>query len=943
MRVKSPDRIRIRGARVHNLKNINLDFPRNSLVAVCGLSGSGKSSLAFDTLYAEGQRRYVESLSAYARQFLDQMAKPDVDVIEGLSPAISIEQKSISHNPRSTVGTVTEIYDYLRLLYARIGKPHCPSCRKPITSQTAQEIVDQILHLPQGTRYSVLAPMVRDRKGEHKKMIEDLRRSGYTRVNLDGEIFDLDEDIKIDPKKNHTLEVYIDRLVAKPGIRTRLADSIEIALKLADGIVKIAPVGGEDIVFSERHACLQCGLSLPEISPRFFSFNNPQGACSKCDGLGSIRFVDPELVVPDPEISINAGAIVPLGPRKDSYYWQMLEAAASHYKIDLDLAYKQLSVKLREILLYGSGKQKLKFDLGRNGMSHKFHRSYEGVITNLERRYRETQSEGMREEIDQFMTMKICSECGGKRLRKESLSVLVDGLSIADFTELSIKRAMEFLSAIDLEHPMGAVAERILREIRSRLKFMVDVGLDYLTLDRGSSSLSGGEAQRIRLATQIGSALTGVLYVLDEPTIGLHPRDCSRLLDTLKDLRDRGNSVVVVEHDPITIMESDYVVDMGPGAGKQGGEVVARGTPKEIMETPESLTGAYLTGKLQIPVPKSRRNAGCTVRVRRARGNNLKNIDVDFPLKVFSCVTGVSGSGKSTLVIDTLYRGLAQKLNRAKDVPAAHDGLDGIEQIDKVIHIDQAPIGRTPRSNPATYTGLFTMIRELFAKLPESQVRGYGPGRYSFNVKGGRCEACQGGGELRIEMHFLPDMYVTCEVCRGQRFNFETLQIEYKNRNISQILELTVKEAAELFSSLPALGHKLKTLEDVGLGYIQLGQNATTLSGGEAQRIKLARELAKRATGRTLYILDEPTTGLHMDDIRNLVEVLNRLVDQGNTVVVIEHNLDVIKQADYIIDLGPEGGDAGGDVVAVGSPEELVKNRRSATGGFLKKVLRKRR
>ncbi len=930
--------IRIRGARVHNLKNINVNLPRNRLIVVTGLSGSGKSSLAFDTLYAEGQRRYVESLSAYARQFLEQMPKPDVDSIEGLSPAISIEQKTVSHNPRSTVGTVTEVYDYLRLLYARLGDPHCPRCGKPIASQTVQEIVDQVLALPIGTRFSVLAPVVRGRKGEQRKLFEELRRQGFTRVNVDGQSRELDTDFQLDPKKAHTIDVTVDRLVAKPEARQRLTDSVETALKHTDGLVKIATAEAETL-FSERHACIECGLSLPELSPRLFSFNNPHGACPACDGLGELRIFDPELLVPDPSRSIAEGAVDPWGPRTNSYQWQMIETLAQHYDIDLNVPFQSLSAAHQELLLQGTGGQELVFKVERDGMSHKFRRAFEGVIPQLERRYRETGSDIIRGDIDRYVSYRPCGACHGKRLRPEALSVLVGGRSIADFTNQSVREALLFLENLTFDARRARVGERIIKEIRSRLRFMVDVGLDYLSLDRRAGTLSGGEGQRIRLASQIGSALVGVLYVLDEPTIGLHPRDCGKLLQTLKDLRDRDNTVVVVEHDPATILAADHVLDMGPGAGRQGGEVVAEGTPLQIQAHPDSLTGAYLSGRKKIPVPRQRRKAKATLSILGACGNNLQNIDAAFPLGVFTCVTGVSGSGKSTLVIDTLFRALAQKLHRAHDAPSSHRGLEGLQELDKVIHIDQSPIGRTPRSNPVTYTGVFAAIRDLFASLPESRVRGYGPGRYSFNVRGGRCESCGGGGQIRIEMHFLPDMFITCEVCAGRRFNRETLEVAFRGKNIAEVLDLTVGEALEFFEHQPSIRRRLQTLFDVGLTYVQLGQSATTLSGGEAQRVKLARELSRRATGRTLFILDEPTTGLHMDDIRQLVEVLNRLVDHGNTVVVIEHNLDVIKQADHIIDLGPEGGASGGRIVAIGSPEKLATIDTSFTGQYLRDVL----
>ncbi|NMB76899.1 MAG: excinuclease ABC subunit UvrA [Myxococcales bacterium] len=940
MTVGAPASIRIRGARVHNLKNITLEIPRERLVAITGPSGSGKSSLAFDTLYAEGQRRYVESLSAYARQFLEQLEKPDVDGIDGLSPAISIEQKSLSHNPRSTVGTVTEIYDYLRLLYARVGQPHCPACGKPITAQTVQEMVDRALSLPEGSRFSVLAPVVRGRKGEFRELFEDLRRRGFSRLNLDGELRDLEDLPALDGRRNHTIEVYVDRLVLRPGLRQRLTDSLETALSLSGGLARLALVDGEDLLFSQRHACLECGRSLPELEPRLFSFNSPHGACPECDGLGSVRFIDPALVVPDPQLPLSRGAIVPWGRRHGGYYYQMLKTVARHYGFSLDTPFAALPKRLQGILLEGSGSETLDFTLEHEGgMRHAFRRPFEGVIPNLERRYRETGSDAVRAEIDRYSAYRDCRACGGRRLRPEALAVTVGGKSIADFTAQNVREALRFLENLPVERQHAAVSARILKEIRERLRFMVDVGLDYLTLDRTSFTLSGGEGQRIRLATQIGSALVGVLYVLDEPTVGLHPRDCRRLLDTLCGLRDRGNTVVVVEHDPLTIRSADWVVDMGPRAGRQGGEVVAQGTPEQIQRDPRSLTGDYLAGRRTIPVPARRRPSTESLRLTGARGHNLKRVAVDFPLGNFVCVTGVSGSGKSTLVIDTLYRSLAQRLYGAMDPPQPFDEIVGTERIDKVLHIDQDPIGRTPRSNPATYTGLFTMIRELFSQTPESRARGYGPGRYSFNVRGGRCESCQGAGKIRVEMHFLPDMFVTCEACAGRRFNRETLEIRFKGKTIAEVLELTVAEALEFFEFQPALVRRLQTIHDVGLGYVQLGQSATTLSGGEAQRIKLSRELVRRATGRTLFILDEPTTGLHMDDIRLLIDVLQRLVDQGNTVVVIEHNLDVIQQADHVIDLGPEGGEDGGRVVAAGTPEALARCEQSYTGRALAEAL----
>jgi excinuclease ABC subunit A len=938
MKSTEPSQIRIRGARIHNLKNIDVSLPRNKLVTITGLSGSGKSSLAFDTLYAEGQRRYVESLSAYARQFLEQMSKPDVDAIEGLSPAISIEQKTVSRNPRSTVGTTTEVYDYLRLLFARVGQPYCPTCKKPIATQTVQEIVDQVMDLKPATRFAVLAPVLRGRKGEHRKLFEDLRMQGYLRVRVDGDQRDLEDDIKLESKKKHDVDVYVDRLVVKTDIRQRLTDSVESALRLTDGLVKITPEDEKEVIYSERHACVTCGMSLPELSPRLFSFNSPHGACPNCDGLGSIRYIEPKLLVPEPGLSLLEGAVLPWSTRSN-YQRQMLDVLAKHYRFNLDTPFGKLSKKVKDVLFYGSGDREFDFKLERDGMAHEFRRPFEGIVVNLERRYRETSSDAMRQEIEKFMALKDCRVCQGNRLRPEALSVLIGKKSIAEITRMSVASALEFMKAVKFGQRHAAIADRILKEIYSRLQFMIDVGLDYLSLDRTAATLSGGEGQRIRLATQIGSSLVGVLYVLDEPTIGLHSRDCGRLLKTLKDLRDRGNTVVVVEHDPATIMNSDYVLDMGPGAGRHGGEVVASGTPNDIKKNRKSLTGAYLSGRKSIAIPVIRRKSKRFLKIQGAQGNNLKDIDVKIPLGVFTCVTGVSGSGKSTLVIDTLYRGLAKQLFRSTQLPASFSGFKGLSHIDKVIHIDQSPIGRTPRSNPVTYTGVFTSIRELYAKLPESKVRGYGPGRYSFNVRGGRCEACEGGGQIRIEMHFLPDMYITCEACDGKRFNRETLEIEFRGKNISQVLGMTINEAIEFFANQPAIFRKLQTLVDVGLGYIQLGQRATTLSGGEAQRIKLARELSKRATGKTLYILDEPTTGLHMDDIRQLIDVLNRLVDSGNTIVVIEHNLDVIKQADNIIDLGPEGGDLGGYLLASGSPEELAGVDASYTGQFLKEVL----
>jgi len=940
--VSAPDAIRIRGARVHNLKNISLSIPRNRLVVLCGPSGSGKSSLAFDTLYAEGQRRYVESLSTYARQFLEQSAKPDVDAIDGLSPAISIEQKTVSHNPRSTVGTVTECHDYLRLLYARVGVPHCPGCGRPVEGQSVADMLERILALPADTRLMVLAPVVRGRKGEHQALLGELRRAGYTRVRVDGQLRELEQDIRLAPRLAHRIDVVVDRVVVKDPerLRARLGDSLEKALGLAEGLVTLVPQGGQELTWSERYACPDCGLSLPELEPRLFSFNNPHGACPTCDGLGSIRFIDPARVVPDPSLSLQDGAVVGWGKAGgDGYYWQMLAAVAAHYRFSLTRPFGRLSERLRKIVLHGSGQEEITFRLESERMRHEVRRPFEGVVPNLERRYRETQSEMIRAELEELMTFQPCQACRGQRLRPEALAVRVGQKSIAELSALSVREALAWVERLEVPPRRRAVAERILREVVSRLRFLADVGLDYLSLDRAAASLSGGEGQRIRLATQIGSNLVGVLYVLDEPTIGLHPRDCSRLLGTLRELRDRGNSVVVVEHDPATLRAADHIVEMGPGAGRHGGEVVAEGTPAELQANPASLTGAYLAGRRPIPVPARRRAARGRLRLLGARGNNLKSLDVELPLGVFTCVTGVSGSGKSTLVLDTLHRALAQRLHGAGDEPAPHRALEGVERLDKVIHIDQSPIGRTPRSNPATYTGLFGPIRALFSGLPESRARGYGPGRYSFNVKGGRCESCGGGGQLRIEMHFLPDMYVTCEACGGRRFNRETLDVKFRGLDIHGVLELTVAEAVEFFAHQPALQRRLTTLCDVGLGYIQLGQSATTLSGGEAQRVKLSRALGRRATGRTLYILDEPTTGLHVEDIRLLLSVLERLVEEGNSVVVIEHNLDVIKQADHVIDLGPEGGEGGGRLVAEGTPEELARVEASHTGRALRDVL----
>jgi len=938
------DKIIIRGAREHNLKNINLEIPRDQLVVITGLSGSGKSSLAFDTIYAEGQRRYVESLSAYARQFLEQMEKPDVDTIEGLSPAISIEQKTASRNPRSTVGTVTEVHDYLRLLFARIGRPHCPQCGKEIKSQTVQQIVDQVMDRPQGTRLQILSPVIRGRKGEYRKEFEHLRKSGYARVKVDGTIRDLSEEILLDKNRKHTIEVLVDRLLVKEGAEKRLADSLATAVNLSDGVVKVEIVGGEELIFSEKFACADCGLSYPEISPRMFSFNNPYGACPQCDGLGTTMYFDPDLVVPDKDLSIREGAVIPWQGRTSMHFHQTLDSLAEHYHIDLHIPFKALSAQVQKVILYGSNGEQVKFYHDRGDRRHFYYRDFEGIIPHLERRYRETDSEIIREEMEKHMNIRPCPVCQGARLRKESLFVQVGGLNIHQVTEKSIREALEFFAHLDLTSREREIARRILKEIAERLGFLLNVGLDYLTLGRPSATLSGGESERIRLATQIGSGLVGVLYILDEPSIGLHQRDNARLLSTLKKLRDLGNTILVVEHDEETILESDYVLDLGPGAGAQGGEVVFEGTPQQLLRAENSLTGKYLSGRMKIPLPAERRKAGGKyLTLAGASANNLKNLTVKIPLGLFTCVTGVSGSGKSSLILDTLFRALAQKIYHSKEKPGKIREIQGLSEIDKVIQIDQSPIGRTPRSNPATYTGIFTPIRDLFAQLPESRARGYRAGRYSFNVKGGRCEACGGDGIIKIEMHFLPDIYVTCDVCRGKRYNRETLEVQYKGKNIWDILDLTVDQALKFFENIPSVRGKLQTLADVGMGYIKLGQQATTLSGGEAQRVKLARELSKRSTGRTVYILDEPTTGLHFDDIRKLLKVLNRLTDAGNTVIVIEHNLEVIKTADHLIDLGPEGGDAGGELIAEGTPEEVARVPRSYTGQFLKKILERDR
>jgi excinuclease ABC subunit A len=948
----------IRGAREHNLKNVDLDLPRDRLVVFTGLSGSGKSSLAFDTIYAEGQRRYVESLSAYARQFLEMMQKPDVDQIDGLSPAISIEQKTTSRNPRSTVGTVTEIHDYMRLLWARVGVPYSPATGLPIESQTVSQMVDRIMTLPEGTRLYLLAPVVRGRKGEYRKELADYMKKGYQRVKVDGAFYEIADVPALDKKFTHDIDVVVDRLVVRPDIATRLADSLEQALKLADGLAvaelaDAAPVAGakankqrnetaERIVFSEKFACPVSGFTIPEIEPRLFSFNNPFGACPKCGGLGVEQHIDPDLVIPDKERTLRKGAIAPWAKSSSPYYVQTLAALGKHYKFTLDTKWKDLPKKTQEAILYGSGDDEIRFAYDDGMRSYETKRPFEGVITNLERRYKETDSDWAREEIARFFTDVPCAACHGYRLKPEALCVKIAEKHIGEISELSVKAAAVWFAELPekLNAKQNEIAGRILKEIRARLKFLVDVGLDYLTLARASGTLSGGESQRIRLASQIGSGLTGVLYVLDEPSIGLHQRDNARLLDTLKRLRDLGNTVIVVEHDEDAIRIADYVVDVGPGAGVHGGEIVAQGTPMDIMSNPKSLTGQYLTGAREIAIPERRPiNPARTLKLIGARGNNLKNVTAEIPFGLFTCITGVSGGGKSTLLVDTLYKALARRLNGASEAPAPFDRIEGIEHLDKVIDIDQSPIGRTPRSNPATYTGAFTPIREWFAGLPESKARGYEPGRFSFNVKGGRCEACQGDGVIKIEMHFLPDVYVTCDVCKGKRYNRETLEVLFKGKSIADVLDMTVEEALEFFKAVPRVRDILNLLHRVGLDYIHVGQQATTLSGGEAQRVKLAKELSKRATGRTLYILDEPTTGLHFHDVAKLLEVLHELVEAGNTVVVIEHNLEVLKTADWIIDLGPEGGDGGGEIVAAGTPEDIVREKRSYTGAFLKPVL----
>ncbi len=938
------DTLVIHGAREHNLRNITLELPRDALIVFTGLSGSGKSSLAFDTIYAEGQRRYVESLSSYARQFLGQMEKPDVDFIEGLSPAISIDQKSTSRNPRSTVGTITEVYDYLRVLFARVGHPHCYNCGRPIGRQTPEQIVDQVMELPEGTRFQVLAPVVRGRKGEYEKLLQDLARKGYPRARIDGEVRDLSEPIRLPRNYKHTIEVVVDRLVAKPDIRRRVADSIEQALELAEGIASVAVVtheGHEEVqTFSQKLACTYCGLSFDELAPRNFSFNSPYGACPTCDGLGTRLEVDPELVVPDSDLSINEGAIAPWASNSLEYWYRVLQAVGDAHGFDLDTPWKKLTKKARDILLEGSDESIYVKYKNRYGRQRAYWTTFEGILPNIERRYRETESDAAREKLEQFMREIPCRACKGQRLRPETLAVTIGDRNIADVTDLSIRDALAFTGDMGLSEREEMIAARLVKEIRARLGFLVDVGLDYLTLGRAAGTLAGGEAQRIRLATQIGSGLVGVLYILDEPSIGLHQRDNRRLLDTLIRLRDLGNTLIVVEHDEATIVEADHIVDIGPGAGEHGGEIVYSGKLKGLLECDASLTGAYLSGRRTIPVPEVRRQPGERVlRLEGVREHNLQNVNVQIPLGLLVCVTGVSGSGKSTLVQDVLLRALMQKVYRSRLLPGRHKKLVGWEQIDKVIDIDQSPIGRTPRSNPATYTGVFDHVRKLYAQVPEARIRGFQPGRFSFNVRGGRCENCAGDGQIKIEMHFLPDVYVTCEVCKGRRYNRETLEVKYKGRSISDVLAMSVDEALEFFQNIPPIKRQMQTLSDVGLGYIKLGQPAPTLSGGEAQRIKLASELHKRATGNTMYVLDEPTTGLHFEDIRKLLQVLQRLVSAGNTVIVIEHNLDVVKTADWIIDLGPEGGDQGGKVVAVGTPEEVAADPDSHTGRFLAEVL----
>ena len=938
--------IKIRGANEHNLKNISVDIPRNELVVLTGLSGSGKSSLAFDTIYAEGQRRYMESLSSYARQFLGQMEKPDVESIEGLSPAISIDQKSTNRNPRSTVGTVTEIYDYMRLLYARIGIPHCPKCGREIKKQTVDQMVDQIMELPERTRIQLLAPMVRGRKGRHEKVLEQAKKSGYVRVRIDGNLHELTEEIQLEKNIKHNIEIVVDRLVVKEGIEKRLADSIETVMKLSGGLMILDVFDGEPVNFSQSFSCPDCGISIEEVEPRSFSFNNPFGACPECFGLGYKMEFDEDLMIPDKSLSIKEGAIAVLGwqscAKEGSFSRAILDALAKEYHFDLDTPFEDYPKEIHDILIYGTqGKKVAVHYTGQRGTGV-YDVAFEGLIENVNRRYRETFSQASKAEYETFMRITPCTACHGKRLKKESLAVTVGGKNIFDATDMSIVKFKEFIDGLELSEMQKMIGEQILKEIRARIMFLIDVGLDYLSLSRATGTLSGGEAQRIRLATQIGSGLVGVAYILDEPSIGLHQRDNDKLLKTLTHLRDLGNSVIVVEHDEDTMMAADCIVDIGPGAGEHGGKVVAVGTAEEIMKCEDSITGAYLSGRRSIPVPSERRQPTGWLKVRGARENNLKNVDVDIPLGVMTCVTGVSGSGKSSLVNEILYKSLAKKLNRARTIAGAHDGIDGVDQLDKIIAIDQSPIGRTPRSNPATYTGVFDLIRDLFAATPDAKAKGYSKGRFSFNVKGGRCEACSGDGIIKIEMHFLPDVYVPCEVCGGKRYNRETLEVKYKGKSIYDVLNMTVEEALKFFENVPSISRKIATLNDVGLSYIRLGQPSTELSGGEAQRIKLATELSRRGTGRTIYVLDEPTTGLHFADVHKLVEILRRLSEGGNTVVVIEHNLDVIKTADYIIDMGPEGGDRGGTVIAKGTPEQVAESPVSYTGRYVKKYLEKR-
>lgn len=941
-RIRPREYIKIRGANEHNLKNLDVDIPRNELVVLTGLSGSGKSSLAFDTIYAEGQRRYMESLSSYARQFLGQMEKPNVEKIEGLSPAISIDQKSTNRNPRSTVGTVTEIYDYFRLLYARIGIPHCPNCGKEIKKQSVDQMVDQITELPEGSKIQLLAPVVRGKKGEHAKVFDRAKRSGYVRVRIDGNMYELSEEIKLDKNIKHNIEIVVDRLVVKPGIERRLTDSIESVLALTEGLLLVDVIGGEAVMFSQSFSCPDCGISISEIEPRSFSFNNPFGACPVCFGLGYKMKFDPELMIPDKRLSINDGAIQVMGWQsctdKGSFTNAILQALSATYKFSLDTPFEELPDDIQHMLIYGGFQEVKVHYVGQRGEGV-YPVTFEGIVKNVERKYRETSSDIMKQEYETFMRITPCEECKGMRLKRESLAVTVCDKNIFEITSMSVRNLSEFLQNMKLSKQQQMIGEQVLKEIRARVGFLVDVGLDYLSLSRATGSLSGGEAQRIRLATQIGSGLVGVCYILDEPSIGLHQKDNDKLLNTLKNLRDLGNSLIVVEHDEDTMLAADYVVDIGPGAGSHGGQVVAQGTAEEIMQVKESITGQYLSGRLQIPVPEMRRKPTGWLKIVSAKENNLKDITVDIPLGVMTCVTGVSGSGKSSLVNEILYKHLAKSLNRARTIPGKHKEIKGIEQLDKVIDIDQSPIGRTPRSNPATYTGVFDQIRDLFASTPDAKAKGYKKGRFSFNVKGGRCEACGGDGIIKIEMHFLPDVYVPCEVCGGKRYNRETLEVKYKGKNIYDVLDMTVEEAVPFFDNLPSIRRKIETLNDVGLSYVKLGQPSTTLSGGEAQRIKLATELSKHSTGKTIYIMDEPTTGLHFADVHKLVEILQRLTDNGNTVVVIEHNLDVIKTADYIIDMGPEGGDKGGQVIAKGTPEEVAEDPASYTGQYVKKML----